>query len=101
MGSNRHVVPEAAAGERLDRYVATLPGVGSRAASERLLAAGAVLVTAVSLGATSWGIVGAALGVVLAQAVNCLALLSLISWTGKAPDLPTMRKALLHALKRG
>ena len=44
MGSNRHVVPETAAGERLDRFVAALPGVGSRAASERLLAAGAVLV---------------------------------------------------------
>jgi 23S rRNA pseudouridine1911/1915/1917 synthase len=44
VGSNRHVVPETAAGERLDRFVAALPGVGSRAASERLLAAGAVLV---------------------------------------------------------
>jgi 23S rRNA pseudouridine1911/1915/1917 synthase len=44
VGSNPHVVPETAAGERLDRFVAALPGVGSRAASERLLAAGAVLV---------------------------------------------------------
>ncbi len=37
-------VPESAAGERLDRFVAGLPEVGSRAAAERLLAAGAVLV---------------------------------------------------------
>ena len=44
MGSNQHVVPETAAGERLDRFVAALPGVGSRAAAERLLAAGAVSV---------------------------------------------------------
>ena len=36
-------VPEAAAGERVDRYVASLPEVGSRAEAERLLAAGAVL----------------------------------------------------------
>jgi 23S rRNA pseudouridine1911/1915/1917 synthase len=39
-----YVVPESAAGERLDRFVAALPGVGSRAAAERLLAARAVLV---------------------------------------------------------
>ncbi len=44
MASTRHAVPEAAAGERLDRFVASLPGVGSRAAAERLLAAGSVLV---------------------------------------------------------
>jgi 23S rRNA pseudouridine1911/1915/1917 synthase len=37
-------VPREAAGERLDRYVASLPEVGSRAEAERLLAAGAVLV---------------------------------------------------------
>jgi 23S rRNA pseudouridine1911/1915/1917 synthase len=37
-------VPDAAAGERIDRYVASLPEVGSRAEAERLLAAGAVLV---------------------------------------------------------
>ena len=37
-------VPEEAAGERIDRYIASLPEVGSRAAAERLLAAGAVLV---------------------------------------------------------
>jgi 23S rRNA pseudouridine1911/1915/1917 synthase len=37
-------VPEAAAGERLDRFLAGRPGIGSRAAAERLLAAGAVLV---------------------------------------------------------
>ena len=36
-------VPEEAAGERIDRYVASLPEVGSRAEAERLLAAGAVL----------------------------------------------------------
>jgi 23S rRNA pseudouridine1911/1915/1917 synthase len=36
-------VPDAAAGERIDRYVASLPEVGSRAEAERLLAAGAVL----------------------------------------------------------
>ena len=38
------------AGERLDRFVAALPGVGSRAAAERLLAAGAVLVDGVAAG---------------------------------------------------
>src|SRR5581483_6236546 len=37
-------VPEEAAGERLDRYLASLPDVGSRAEAERLLAAGAVRV---------------------------------------------------------
>ena len=37
-------VPSDAAGLRLDRFLADLPGVGSRAAAERLLAAGAVLV---------------------------------------------------------
>ena len=36
-------VPEDAAGERVDRYVASLPEVGSRAEAERLLSAGAVL----------------------------------------------------------
>jgi 23S rRNA pseudouridine1911/1915/1917 synthase len=41
-------VPEAAAGERLDRFLAELPEVGSRAAAERLLAAGAVLVDGVA-----------------------------------------------------
>lgn len=37
-------VPPEAAGERLDRYLASLPEVGSRAAAERLLGDGAVLV---------------------------------------------------------
>ena len=37
-------VPPGAAGERLDRYLASLPEVGSRAAAERLLGDGAVLV---------------------------------------------------------
>jgi 23S rRNA pseudouridine1911/1915/1917 synthase len=36
-------VPPEAAGERLDRFVAALEGVGSRAAAERLLAEGHVL----------------------------------------------------------
>jgi 23S rRNA pseudouridine1911/1915/1917 synthase len=36
-------VPDEAAGERVDRYVASLPQIGSRAEAERLLAAGAVL----------------------------------------------------------
>jgi 23S rRNA pseudouridine1911/1915/1917 synthase len=44
VASTRYAVPETAAGERLDRFVAGLPDVGSRAAAERLLAAGAVLV---------------------------------------------------------
>jgi 23S rRNA pseudouridine1911/1915/1917 synthase len=44
VASTRHAVPETAAGERLDRFVASIPGVGSRAAAERLLAAGGVLV---------------------------------------------------------
>ena len=37
-------VPEADAGERLDRFLAGLPEVGSRAAAERLVAEGAVRV---------------------------------------------------------
>ena len=37
-------VPAEAAGERLDRFLASLPQVGSRAAAERLLAQNAVLV---------------------------------------------------------
>jgi 23S rRNA pseudouridine1911/1915/1917 synthase len=37
-------VPDRAAGERLDRFLAELPEVGSRGAAERLIAAGAVLV---------------------------------------------------------
>jgi 23S rRNA pseudouridine1911/1915/1917 synthase len=37
-------VPESAAGERLDRYLASLPDVGSRRVAERLLAGGGVLV---------------------------------------------------------
>jgi 23S rRNA pseudouridine1911/1915/1917 synthase len=36
-------VPDEAAGERVDRYVASLPEIGSRAEAERLLAQGAVL----------------------------------------------------------
>ena len=37
-------VPDAAAGERLDRFLAGLPAIGSRAVAERLLSAGGVLV---------------------------------------------------------
>jgi 23S rRNA pseudouridine1911/1915/1917 synthase len=47
VASTRHAVPETSAGERLDRFVADLPGVHSRASAERLLAAGAVLVDGV------------------------------------------------------
>jgi 23S rRNA pseudouridine1911/1915/1917 synthase len=43
----RHV-PESAAGERLDRFLAALPEVASRAAAERLIDAGAVSVDGVS-----------------------------------------------------
>src|SRR5204863_9146654 len=38
------VVPSEAAGERLDRFLASLPEIGSRAAAERLLETGEVLV---------------------------------------------------------
>jgi len=38
------LVPEAAAGERLDRFLAGLPEIGSRAVAERLLGDGGVLV---------------------------------------------------------
>jgi 23S rRNA pseudouridine1911/1915/1917 synthase len=41
-------VPESAAGERLDRFLAALPEVASRAAAERLIDAGAVSVDGVS-----------------------------------------------------
>ena len=44
MPAKRQLVPETAAGRRLDRFLAELPEVGSRSAAERLLAAGAVLV---------------------------------------------------------
>jgi 23S rRNA pseudouridine1911/1915/1917 synthase len=37
-------VPESAAGERLDRFLAALPEIGSRAAAERLVLDGGVLV---------------------------------------------------------
>jgi 23S rRNA pseudouridine1911/1915/1917 synthase len=37
-------VPDEAAGERLDRFLAGLPGIGSRAVAERLLSASGVLV---------------------------------------------------------
>jgi 23S rRNA pseudouridine1911/1915/1917 synthase len=37
-------VPDAAAGERLDRFLAGLPEIGSRAVAERLLSSGGVLV---------------------------------------------------------
>jgi 23S rRNA pseudouridine1911/1915/1917 synthase len=37
-------VPESAAGERLDRFLATLPEIGSRAVAERLVRDGGVLV---------------------------------------------------------
>jgi 23S rRNA pseudouridine1911/1915/1917 synthase len=40
----RVAVPAEAVGERLDRFLASLPEVGSRAAAERLLEEGAVLV---------------------------------------------------------
>jgi 23S rRNA pseudouridine1911/1915/1917 synthase len=40
----RLLVPESAAGERLDRFLASLPEIGSRAAAERLLRDGGVLV---------------------------------------------------------
>ncbi|HET7808875.1 MAG TPA: RluA family pseudouridine synthase, partial [Gaiellaceae bacterium] len=40
----RIAVPAEAAGERLDRFLASLPEVGSRAAAERLLGAGGALV---------------------------------------------------------
>jgi 23S rRNA pseudouridine1911/1915/1917 synthase len=43
-----HQVPPEAAGDRLDRHLAALPEVGSRAAAERLLADGAVLVDGVA-----------------------------------------------------
>jgi 23S rRNA pseudouridine1911/1915/1917 synthase len=42
------LVPDSAAGERLDRFLAGLPEVASRSAAERLLAAGAVLVDGVA-----------------------------------------------------
>jgi 23S rRNA pseudouridine1911/1915/1917 synthase len=43
-------VPDEAAGERLDRFLASLPEVGSRGIAERLLEAGSVLVDGVPLG---------------------------------------------------
>jgi 23S rRNA pseudouridine1911/1915/1917 synthase len=49
MSSLRLRVPESAAGERLDRFLASVPEVGSRAVAERLLAAGEVRVDGVAL----------------------------------------------------
>jgi 23S rRNA pseudouridine1911/1915/1917 synthase len=42
------VVPESAAGQRLDRFLAELPEVASRAAAERLLATGKVTVDGIA-----------------------------------------------------
>jgi 23S rRNA pseudouridine1911/1915/1917 synthase len=42
--AKQQLVPESAAGERLDRFLAELPEIGSRGAASRLLDAGAVLV---------------------------------------------------------
>jgi 23S rRNA pseudouridine1911/1915/1917 synthase len=50
-------VPESAAGERLDRYLASLPDIGSRGVAERLLAAGTVRVDGREL-AKSYKLVG-------------------------------------------
>jgi 23S rRNA pseudouridine1911/1915/1917 synthase len=44
VGDLELAVPPEAAGERLDRFLAGLPGIGSRAEAERLLAAGRVAV---------------------------------------------------------
>jgi 23S rRNA pseudouridine1911/1915/1917 synthase len=41
-------VPESAAGQRLDRFLAELPEVASRAAAERLLAMGKVSVDGIA-----------------------------------------------------
>jgi 23S rRNA-/tRNA-specific pseudouridylate synthase len=41
-------VPGEAAGERLDRFLASLPEVGSRGAAERLVEEGAALVDGTS-----------------------------------------------------
>jgi 23S rRNA pseudouridine1911/1915/1917 synthase len=46
--AKRQLVPESAAGQRLDRFLAELPEVGSRGAASRLLAAGAVLIDGVA-----------------------------------------------------
>jgi 23S rRNA pseudouridine1911/1915/1917 synthase len=43
-------VPDEAAGERLDRFLASLPEIGSRGVAERLLETGTVLVDGRSLG---------------------------------------------------
>jgi 23S rRNA pseudouridine1911/1915/1917 synthase len=43
-------VPDAAAGERLDRFLASLPEIGSRGVAERLLEAGTVVVDGRPLG---------------------------------------------------
>ena len=48
MSAKPRLVPESAAGERLDRFLTELPEVASRAAAERLLVAGAVLVDGVA-----------------------------------------------------
>src|SRR5688572_3349004 len=40
----KQLVPDAAAGERLDRFLASLPEIGSRGAAERLLETGGVVV---------------------------------------------------------
>ncbi|HZQ63689.1 MAG TPA: RluA family pseudouridine synthase [Gaiellaceae bacterium] len=47
MSATLRRVPDGAAGERLDRFLAGLSEVGSRAAAERLLGAGSVLVDGV------------------------------------------------------
>jgi 23S rRNA pseudouridine1911/1915/1917 synthase len=53
-------VGEADAGKRLDRFLATRPEVGSRAAAERLLTAGAVLVDGIARAKSHRLVAGAA-----------------------------------------
>jgi 23S rRNA pseudouridine1911/1915/1917 synthase len=56
--TSRRIVPSEAAGLRLDRFLAGLPEVGSRAAAERLLSEGAVLIDGAAAGEKSARLAG-------------------------------------------
>jgi 23S rRNA pseudouridine1911/1915/1917 synthase len=56
--TSRRIVPSEAAGLRLDRFLAGLPEVGSRAAAEQLLSEGAVLVDGAAAGEKSARLAG-------------------------------------------
>lgn len=77
------VIASALSGMRFLIAAAAQAQGNARRASLVDLLSGGVLIVALTVGARTIGLEGAALGVVVAQVVNCGCLLLLISWTGK------------------